>query len=66
MLYQIHHVNAEGEHDFVAQREFDQQRTPAEFQAWCTDVRTGHQLPEKSIWWICTEEAPEFFMMAVS
>lgn len=62
MLYQLHQVHADGTSGFVAQREFDQHRTPEEFQAWIADVRAHHELPDGSQWWIHDETSPKFLL----
>lgn len=53
----------DGERDFVAQTDIDDQSPDAsrELQSWLDDVRSRHPLPNGAQWWVVNEASKYFF-----
>ncbi len=64
MLYQVHQVHPDGTWEFIAQGGFDEGTMSKNFRAWIADVKSRHELPDGSRWWIVNEKSEKFVLAA--
>lgn len=61
MLFQLHHIDPDGNHDLVAQTELNDESPRYALASWTADVCARHPLSEGMRRFVCNEKCPEFF-----